>query len=273
MKKSNNANCTYSSKAHCQSLNNMDSTVVFNSDTNINSLDSYVNISDPSLLLTSPHNIDKTNNGDIVNNDSIVHTIVDPFSETLVPCSTSLVLSDTDSTSSQTANNSTVKDNTLNDLSTPFWIKLMMLQLSNALACVHSKRMIHMDVKPENILVKIVKEDIIFQLCDFNIFRIGEGSFVLDGDKVYMAPEILKNRCFFKSDVYSLGLVYLELVNDTTLPTSGEEYRKLRKNDFEGWRIDEIGRRMLEKNPSVRCSAKEVEDYFHNLLANSDNTG
>lgn len=243
--------------------NNIDTIPGFSSDANLDTFDSDVNASDTSLLLMSLSNVNNATD----NANSTVHTIADPFSETIVPCSTSLVLSDTDSTSSQAIDNSIKSGNILSNLTIPFWVKLMMLQLSNALAYVHSKRIVHMDVKPENILVKIAEKDITFQLCDFNISRIGEGPFVLDGDKVYMAPEILKNKCFFKSDVYSLGLVYLELVNDTALPTSGEEYRKLRKNNFEGWKIDEIGRRMLEKNPSVRCSAKEVEEYFHNILA------
>lgn len=199
-------------------------------------------------------------------NQSANNTIIDPFSDTFVACSTSIILTDSEETTVDN-NNNTVILKTIDFV--PEWIKLMMFQISNALNYIHSKRIIHMDIKPENILIKTMEKATVFQLCDFNISRIGEGSFVLDGDKIYMAPEILKNKCFYKSDVYSLGLVYLELVNKVELPNSGEEYVKLRRNDFKGWKIDEIGRRMLERNPMFRCSAKEVEEYFYNELFNN----
>lgn len=154
----------------------------------------------------------------------------------------------------------------------PHWISLMMYHISSALSHVHKNGIVHMDVKPENILIKrsnasgVLCDDIVFQLCDFNISRIGEGMVDLDGDKVYMAPEVLKNRCYFKSDVFSLGLIYLELINGVSLPSTGESYMKLRRNDFEGWKVDEICQRMLEKNLPQRCSSFEIESHFRSLI-------
>lgn len=119
-----------------------------------------------------------------------------------------------------------------------------------------------MDVKPANILVRGRR----FILCDFNIARQGEGEIDLDGDPLYMAPEILKNRCYFVSDVFSLGMIYLELCNPgRVLPRSGVAYAALRRNDFTGWALDEIGRRMLEAAPRNRATAGEVHAYFEKL--------
>lgn len=144
----------------------------------------------------------------------------------------------------------------------PKWRVSLMYQLSEALAHIHERNVVHMDIKPDNVLL----HDGQFILCDFNIARIGEGSVDLDGDPVYMAPEILKNKCYFASDVYSLGIIYLSLCNSQRrLPSSGEEYSALRKNDFHGWRLDAIGRRMLEKDPKKRCSAKDVSEHFKQL--------
>ncbi|KAI4292134.1 hypothetical protein PAPHI01_1408 [Pancytospora philotis] len=141
----------------------------------------------------------------------------------------------------------------------PAWCAAMMRQVAGALALLHGAGYIHMDVKPANILV----DGASFKLCDFNISCSGEGSVEIDGDPVYMAPEILKNRCYFSSDLYSLGLVYLELCNPgLRLPRTGPAYRRLRRNNFRGWRLDGIGRRMLESNPAKRCSAAEVYDHF-----------
>lgn len=257
------------------------------------------------LRLSINNNTPLSTKSDITNNSFIV----DPFSDSVAPCSTSVIVTDD---SSEDTHNSTILDS----LPVPGWINILMYQMSSALSHVHSKGIIHMDIKPENILIKdrsifnncsnsysgeirnldnknrTIKKNtatsntdntvtsntvtnidcgdkrelLLFKLCDFNISKIGEGCFNYDGDKIYMAPEILKNKCYFKSDIYSLGLIYLELINSRSLPREGEEYLKLRRNDFKGWKIDEIGRRMLEKNPENRCSSKEVKEYFQSRI-------
>lgn len=189
-----------------------------------------------------------------------VGSIFDPFSESLVSCNTSIVLNESPIV------NSFIEPN-IEILNVPQWINIMMYQISTALTYIHSKNIIHMDVKPENILIKIEGSEISFLLCDFNISKFGEGRFDLDGDKMYLAPEILNNRCYFKSDVYALGLIYLELNGMCELPCGGEKYSELRRNDFKDWRVDEITRRMLEMDPDKRCSAQDVSDYFLNILS------
>ena len=46
-----------------------------------------------------------------------------------------------------------------------------MYQISSALAYLHENNIMHMDIKPGNILIE--KDN--FQLCDFNIAAFGEG--------------------------------------------------------------------------------------------------
>lgn len=186
-------------------------------------------------------------------------SIFDPFSESFVCCNSSVVVS-------ESLTPDTNQDYDIQTLDVPKWITIMMYQISTALSYIHSKNIIHMDVKPENILVQMNSSEISFLLADFNISKFGEGKFNLDGDKMYMAPEILNNKCYFKSDVYALGLIYLELSGMCDLPSSGEKYSQLRKNDFKGWKIDEITRKMLEMDPEIRCSAQEVSDYFLKIL-------
>jgi len=145
----------------------------------------------------------------------------------------------------------------------PKWVLNLMRQLSAGLMHIHAMNIIHMDVKPSNILIK----GSLYKICDFNISEVGEGEVDLDGDGIYMAPEILGNRRYFVSDVFSLGLIYLELCNlDKELPAKGEKYRKLRSNNFQGWKVDEICRKMLDKDPEKRCSASEVHEYFKKVL-------
>lgn len=196
--------------------------------------------------------------------DSSSHTLADPFTDDNLEYNTSIV--DTDDSGDSGIEGAALTEK----IHTPRWVSLMMYHVSSALSYIHKSGIVHMDVKPENILVKMSgtpgKADVSFQLCDFNISRIGEGRVDLDGDKVYMAPEVLKNRCYFKSDVFSLGLIYLELINGVNLPRTGEEYMKLRRNDFEGWKVDGICQRMLEKCLPQRCASFDIENYFRNFI-------
>lgn len=141
--------------------------------------------------------------------DSSSPTLADPFTDENLEYNTSVIAIDDSDDIGDFESISIVEK-----VHIPYWISLMMYHISSALSHVHKNGIVHMDVKPENILIKfdgasdiLLCSDATFQLCDFNISRIGEGRVDLDGDKVYMAPEVLKNRCYFKSDVFSLGLI------------------------------------------------------------------
>lgn len=79
-------------------------------------------------------------------------------------------------------------------------------QLLSALAYAHDRRVLHLDVKPENILLFA---DGRIRLADFGLARItlrtvdGSGS----GTLGYMAPEQAMGRPSLRSDVFSAGMV------------------------------------------------------------------
>lgn len=80
------------------------------------------------------------------------------------------------------------------------------LQMVSAVAYAHSLKIIHCDIKPENLLLLPGGR---LQLADFGIARVaqktvdGSGS----GTVGYMAPEQAMGRPSTKSDVFSLGLI------------------------------------------------------------------
>ena len=80
------------------------------------------------------------------------------------------------------------------------------IQMVSAVAYAHSLKIIHCDIKPENMLLL---PDGRLQLADFGIARVaqktvdGSGS----GTVGYMAPEQAMGRPSTKSDVFSLGLI------------------------------------------------------------------
>mmetsp|Transcript_16942 Transcript_16942/g.25426 ORF Transcript_16942/g.25426 Transcript_16942/m.25426 type:complete len:455 (+) Transcript_16942:1829-3193(+) len=57
-----------------------------------------------------------------------------------------------------------------------------------------------------------------------------------DGDPVYMAPEALDSSLgalSFPADIFSLGVILLEMAADVKLPSHGEEWQKLRLEQFQ----------------------------------------
>jgi predicted Ser/Thr protein kinase len=96
--------------------------------------------------------------------------------------------------------------------------------LCDALDHAHNRGVIHRDIKPENILVD---RDGRARLTDFGIARLVEDSHRLTkdghvaGTPRYMAPEALRGETPTPGhDLYSLGLVFKELIERTSDPNA-----------------------------------------------------
>ncbi|KAK1350725.1 mitosis inhibitor protein kinase swe1 [Hamiltosporidium tvaerminnensis] len=181
----------------------------------------------------------------------------------------------------------------------------IMIEVGSALKFMHGLSIVHGDLKPENIFLKgnlnsFLEQEItdlnengifdfqeekeiffskmnteffsdkyIFKVGDFNISKYEDSSVEEDGDKKYMAPETLDGIGVCSSDIYSFGLIYLEILRGIVLPDGGITWSRLRNNNFYGLKLAGLSgweRRMvvqmIDKEYKLRPSAEEIVKIF-----------
>lgn len=93
------------------------------------------------------------------------------------------------------------------------------IEMCNALVACQKRKVIHRDIKPQNIFVS---DDGVFKLGDFGIARKAEKTTratVGKGTYQFMAPEVKNERPYGPTvDIYSLGLVMYWLLNERRSP-------------------------------------------------------
>ena len=89
----------------------------------------------------------------------------------------------------------------------------------NALELCEKHKIIHRDIKPDNIFVS---KDGVFKIGDFGVARTVEktvSAMSQKGTYSYMAPEVYWGREYNKNvDIYSLGIVLYQLLNNNRTP-------------------------------------------------------
>lgn len=95
----------------------------------------------------------------------------------------------------------------------------MGIDILTGLEFCHQEKLIHRDIKPDNIFVSEFGE---YKIGDFGISREIENTSVTlsqKGTKAYMAPEIVRMEPYgHLVDIYALGLTLYEILNNGRLP-------------------------------------------------------
>jgi serine/threonine protein kinase/lipoprotein NlpI len=89
-----------------------------------------------------------------------------------------------------------------------------------ALQYAHSRKIVHLDIKPENV---IVQNDETIKLTDFGlaslISHLAEGTGRIAGTPAYISPEQVEGRVVDgRADLYSLGIMFYEMASGGRLP-------------------------------------------------------
>jgi len=115
-------------------------------------------------------------------------------------------------------------------------IRHLLEGVCSALSHVHQRGYVHRDIKPDNVLMNKAGE---VRLCDFSlsskqatgIGKVFAGKLkVIQGTRTYIAPETIRKRQpTFQTDMYSLGILFFELLTGKTpfqAPTPEELLQK-----------------------------------------------
>jgi eukaryotic-like serine/threonine-protein kinase len=156
----------------------------------------------------------------------------------------------------------------------------VMDQVASAVRHIHSREVVHCDLKPENIFLTRVegepRRQNVVKLLDFGLsWRQGGREAKVAGTPPYLAPERLRGRAPSpQSDVYSLGLIFYELIAGG-VPYHGNE-REMMEQQLSGppppppslyarepldERADSLVARSLSREPEERQAGAEAFHY------------
>jgi serine/threonine protein kinase len=157
----------------------------------------------------------------------------------------------------------------------PVQVSSIIAQVAWALEFLHAQKMVHRDLKPDNI---IVNEDGIAKLLDFGLIQEDnqkhETRGIL-GTPAYMAPEQMTGDGVGPpADLYALGTILYELLTGR-LPFLGRNTLEIMANRFAApltppsaltenipAPLEELCLRLLDKAPQMRPTATEVNEFL-----------
>lgn len=149
----------------------------------------------------------------------------------------------------------------------------LMHQILSCLEYCHRNNIVHLDIKPENLIFENNEPTALLKLIDFGtstFYNPEEKMTIKIGTPAYMAPEVMKMNYNEKCDVWSCGVILYVLLSGM-LPFEGDTekemqnavlYKELSFADEEWIFVSPEAkafiRKLLEKNPLFRYSAGEA---------------
>ena len=157
--------------------------------------------------------------------------------------------------------------------------KFIYKQLITSLQYIHSKKIIHRDIKLDNILIDLNNN---IKLCDFGVGKIYNNindiyNNINDkftdqcGTPAYIAPEILLNKSYNGPpvDIWSSGVVLYAMLSGT-VPFKSNNIKDLhniiingsyKKIDFVSNDANNLIQKLLQVNPQKRISIQEILNH------------
>ncbi|XWV26387.1 serine/Threonine protein kinase [Tupanvirus soda lake] len=155
----------------------------------------------------------------------------------------------------------------------------MMCQICDAIEFMHSKFVVHRDIKPQNIVVSphlaiLIDFDLAF-IMNNSKYPLRKG---IIGTPNYLAPEIWKNCddiCYQLTDIYSFGVTLYFVFNKKKLPYIADkiedlEYEIRHSNPIpsnSGYpALDRLIMDIISKDPNTRPTITYIKDSLRKII-------
>ena len=146
--------------------------------------------------------------------------------------------------------------------------KVIFKQIIEGLKYIHRKKIVHRDIKLDNILIDLTNT---VKICDFGVSKkINKGDVMYDhcGTPAYIAPEIFKNHGYegFACDIWSAGVTLYYMLGGIQ-PFCAESIKDLEKIILEGKydKLEDVSPEandlingMLQLDPKKRLTEEEI---------------
>ena len=162
-------------------------------------------------------------------------------------------------------------------------LAVLFYQVFSGLCYLHEKKILHRDLKLENLMISEIEKDVVsgeeyfwIKIIDFGtakIFEKNKTEKAVIGSSYYIAPEVLKQKYNEKCDTWSVGVIlYMTLVG--VAPFDGKtdddiikrikigKYNKTTERFVKhSEEVKDLVSKLLEKNIEKRLSAKEALNH------------
>ena len=107
-------------------------------------------------------------------------------------------------------------------------VMFILSEVAQGLQAIHDRKLLHRDVKGQNVLIREAKNKLEVCICDFGIAKLERlndttAQTGFKGTAAFMAPEQLQDlRLTLKADIYALGMMMWELAAGMT-PWEGQQ--------------------------------------------------
>jgi eukaryotic-like serine/threonine-protein kinase len=138
-------------------------------------------------------------------------------------------------------------------------------QIASAVDYAHLNNIIHRDLRPANILIEKNSK---IRVADFGISKLLENTHIaktIIGTPPYMAPEHFEGRTVFASDLYSIGVIFYEMLTGTLPyydPNPGILKKKLLEESFTPPRVLNVAVPQRINDIILKCLEKEISKRY-----------
>ena len=151
------------------------------------------------------------------------------------------------------------------DLINPKLIYIIIKDICLGLKEIHSKKLVHRDINPNNILIA---EDDRIKITDFNVSKYDEGNVkTCIGTYPYIAPEVMKKKekYNYKADIWSLGRLICDLCKCSKCPEYPNYDISVKINSNYDKELENLINELVKKVPEQRIEIDQVLSKINKL--------